>query len=393
MIPSADRPRLSILIFLSALSALPVNMFVPSLPKIADDLHAEFALVNLAITGFAAASAIAGFVMGALSDRLGRRPVILVGLTVFAAASVGCSVATQIGPFLFFRLAQGAVIAAYRVPLAVIRDSSDERMTASQIGYISSAWAIAPLLGPSIGGLLDACFGWRANFVAFAALGAVGLAVSGCFLAETNTRPSNAIILPTRSYYELILSGRFWAYALCTAFSLGTFYTFLGGAPLVANKLIGGSTIALGLYMGVTPAGFILGSYLAGRYGSRYAPDAVLVFARALTCLGLLAGLVFYFCGLTHPLAFFSPCVFVGLGNGLTFPAASAVILSIRPDIAGTASGLAGALSAGGGAIVAFLSGLIITQANASYAVLGVMLSSSAVALISALAAAALDRR
>ncbi|WP_244481610.1 MFS transporter [Rhizobium sp. Root1203] len=368
-------------------------MFTPSIPKIADELHADFALISLTIAGFSAVSAIAGLVMGALSDRFGRRPIILVSLGIFAAASAGCSLTTNIWPFLICRLVQGIIIVSYRVPLALLRDTSDERTTASKIGYISTAWAIAPLIAPTIGGAMDELFGWRSIFTLFTALGVIGLMATYFFIPETNARRSTSIAVQIRNYRDLVQSGRFWAYALCLSFSLGTFYGFLAGAPLVAEKLLGGSTVTLGLYMGVTPAGFILGSYLAGRCGPRFAPNSILIFARSLTSVSLFAGLALYLCGVIHPVAFFGPCVFIGVGNGLTMPAANAVILSIRPDLAGSASGLAGALASAGGAIVAFSAGLLITNDNASIAVFGVMIASSALALFFALAATVLDRR
>jgi MFS transporter, DHA1 family, multidrug resistance protein len=392
MIASASRPRLSVLIFLSALAVLPVNMFVPSLPNIAHDLDADYALVNLAIAGYAIVTAVTHLLAGALSDRFGRRPVALTALVVFTVASVGCSLATDIGSFLAFRMAQGVVIAGYSVSLAAIRDTADERKAASRIGYVSSAWALAPMIGPTIGGLLDALFGWRASFIAFALLGSIGFALATLWFEETNKQPSTSI-LQMRGYYNLVRSAHFWAYALCMAFSIGTLYAFLGGAPLVADSLGGVSAIAVGLYMGLVPAGFILGSTLAGRYGSQHAPHVFMVAGRVLTCVGLVAGLALYLGELRHILAFFGPCVFVGLGNGLTMPAANAGVLSLKPGLSGTALGLANALTVTGAAAIASLSGLVMTDANPQYTVLIVMLASSLAALVAALTVASLGKR
>lgn len=392
MIASPDRSRFPILMFTAAITALPLNMVVPSLPDIARDLHADFALVNVAVAGYAAVSALTYLLAGALSDRFGRRPVIMTALAILTLASAACSLADSIGMFLACRLAQGTSIAAYTACLACLRDTSDEQMAASRIGYFASVWAIAPLVGPTLGGVLDTLLGWRSNFVALAFLGAIGLGLSALCLQETNRRPSSSLIQPFRGYGGLIGSPLFWAYSLCTAFSIGTFYAFLGGAPLVAAQRIGDASMVLGLYMAATPAGFILGSTLAGGHGRRHAPLPLMVAGRLLTCLGPLAGLAFHACGVTHSLAFFGPCVFIGLGNGLTMPGASAGVMSLRPGLAGTASGLASALTVGGGAAVSFVSGLIVTPANASYAVLGVMLVSSSLALASALGVVALRK-
>ncbi|RSZ24219.1 MFS transporter [Variovorax beijingensis] len=379
-----EAPPLSVLIALSALAVLPVNMFAPSLPSIARDFDVDFAVVNVAIAGYAVATALTHLIAGALSDRFGRKPVALVAMAMFTAASIGCSLAVDIRMFLLCRLLQGAVIAGYAVSLASIRDTSDERAVASRIGYVSSAWAVAPMIGPVLGGVLDSRFGWRANFIAFALLGIAGLYLVAFHLPETNRHPSRSVVLQFRGYGELLRSTRFCAYALCMALALGTLYVFLGGAPLVAAQRGDTSGTALGFYMGMVPAGFIIGSYVVGHASSRRSSTELIFAGRILTCSGLLIGLGLVFAGVTHPLAFFGPCVSVGLGNGLTMPAANARVLSIHPGLAGTASGLAAALTVIGAGIIAFASGLVVDASNARAAVLGAMLTTSLLSLAAA---------
>ena len=120
-------PRLPVLIALSALAVLPINMFVPSLPAIAKAFDAEFALINVAVAGYAIATAAMHLVAGALSDRFGRKPVALVALVVFTLASIGCSLASDIRTFLACRLLQAAVIAGYAVSRTRERSSSAGR--------------------------------------------------------------------------------------------------------------------------------------------------------------------------------------------------------------------------------------------------------------------------
>lgn len=379
-----EAPPLLVLIAISALAVLPVNMFVPSLPSIARDLGVEFAVVNAAIAGYAVATAFTHLIAGALSDRFGRKPIALVALAVFTVASIGCSLATDIRTFLLCRWLQGAVTAGYAVSLAAIRDTSHERAAASRIGYVSSAWAVAPMVGPVFGGMLDTHFGWRANFIAFALLGIVGLYLVVFHLRETNHHPSKSLGLQFRGYRVLLRSTWFCAHALCMAFALGTLYIFLSGAPLVAAQLRDTSGTALGLYMGMVPAGFIVGSYFVGRTSSHRSSTEFIVAGRILTCSGLLIGLGLMIAGVTHPLAFFGPCVSVGLGNGLTMPAANARVLSVHPGLAGTASGLAAALTLIGAGIIAFASGLVVDAPNASVAVFGAMLTVSFLSLATA---------
>ncbi|MEZ2328530.1 multidrug effflux MFS transporter [Mesorhizobium sp. RCC_202] len=384
-------PRLITLILLSALAVLPVNMILPSLPNIAATFKADFALVNLSVAGFAIITAVIEAIGGTISDRFGRRPVVLTSLSIFIAASIGCALAPNIETLLLFRAMQACIGPCYSVALVIIKETSGEREAASKFGYLAMGWALAPMVGPLFGGALDELFGWRSSFVVLAIFGAAAFALSA---RQIRTRVT-ALPKSKRNYaaaYGLLLrSRRFWAYTLCMAASMGVLYVFLGGAPLVVGDALGGSSAKLGLYMGFVPSGFILGSYLAGRYASKTSLGATLILARVTTCAGLLAGLLLSRFGVTHVLAFFGPCVFIGIGNGLTMPAANSGALSVRPDLVGTAAGLAAAMRIGGGALIASIAGLFL--ANSVHALFVTMLLSAALALSAALYAALLDRR
>ncbi|CDZ54429.1 MFS transporter [Neorhizobium galegae] len=381
-------PRLITLILLSALAVLPVNMILPSLPNIAMAFQADFALVNLSVAGFAIITALIEAIGGAISDRFGRRPVVLTSLSIFIAASIGCAVAPNIGVFLFFRAMQACIAPCYSVALVVIKQSSGEGEAASKFGYLAMGWALAPMVGPLFGGSLDELFGWRSSFIVFAILGAAAFALSLRELKGIPPPKSKNSYLT--SYVQLVGSARFWAYTLCMACSMGVLYVFLGGAPLVVGDALGGSSAKLGLYMGLIPTGFILGSYLAGRFASQKSLGTVLISARLMTCTGLLAGLFLAMLGVKDVLAFFGPCVFIGIGNGLTMPVANSGAMSVRSDLVGTAAGLAAAMRIAGGAIIASVAGLFL--ADSVQALFVLMLISALLALFAAVYAAVLDR-
>jgi len=386
-------PRLLTLIVVSAMSILPVSMFLPSLPAIAADLRVEFALVNLSIAGYAASTAVLQLIMGPLSDRYGRRPVLLAGLAVFVLASVGCGLATDITTFLACRFLQGAVIAGYTVSLAVIRDTAPPGQAASLIGYVTMAWAIAPLLGPALGGVLEEAFGWRANFWLFAGLGGATLVLCWVDLGETNRHPAATILGQIRAYPELFRSRRYWGYTLCMAFAVGAFYAYLGGAPLAARAVFGMSPAMLGVAMGAATVGFILGSFLCGRYANRYPLTTTMIAGRIVACAGLAGGLALSLAGLVHPVVLFGACAILGVGNGLTIPSGNAGAMSVRPALAGTAAGLAGALMVGGGGVVSAIAGAVLTEGNVVPALLAIMLASSAAGLLAALYVRRVDRQ
>jgi DHA1 family bicyclomycin/chloramphenicol resistance-like MFS transporter len=388
MTTTRKQPKLAVLIYLAALSVLPLNMFIPSLPHIADALDSDYAVMNLAIAGYALMSAITHIVAGVLSDRFGRRPVALTALCVFCIASLICSLASNIGIFLVSRTLQGVVIACYAVSMASIRDTSNEREATSRIAFVSSAWALAPMLGPAIGGTLDVFFGWRANFIAFALLGSSGILLVLRGFEETRARDL-AATPRLRTYVAPMGSRVFWAYAICMVFSMGTLYIFLGSAPLVAKSFGVESAIAVGALMGLVPGAFILGSTIAGRVGKNFSPPLLMASGRLLTLLGLSVGILFFCFGFHHVVVFFLPCAFVGLGNGLTMPAANAGVLSLRSDLSATALGLANATTVAGGAAIVSVSGVFITAENALWAAIVMMIGTTIISLLAALVVAA----
>ena len=383
-------PRLSTLILLSALAILPINFFLPSLPRMAAEFSVDYAVMGFSLAAYAGVSACLQLVLGPLSDRFGRRPVILWALTIFIAATIGCAIAPDAGTFLACRMVQAVIAPTYAVSLAVIRDTTSRKQAAGQFGYLAMAWAIAPMLGPTVGGLLDQMLGWRACFCVLALLGAAVLVLCWTDLRETNGAPSNTMAEQYRAYPELLGSKRFWAYCLCMAFSVGAFYAFLTGAPLAASAF-DLSPAVLGLYMGSITGGFMVGSFLAGGLAGRFSMTTILIAGRIVACAGLLFGLILYAAGIGHVLALFGPCLFVGVSNGLTQPSANAGAISVRSTHMGSAAGLAGAITVSGASIMAAFAGAVLTEENARSGLLLVMLASAVVALGAALLARNLD--
>jgi predicted MFS family arabinose efflux permease len=291
-----------------------------------------------------------------------------------------------------FRAMQASVGACFSVSLVIIKETSGMEKAASKFGYLAMAWAIAPMLGPAIGGLLDEVFGWRASFIVLALLGMAALALSAHQIRQAPRNMKRQKPAYLVSYRQLLGSARFWAYSACMTCSMATFYIFLGGAPLVAARSLATTGTTLGLLIGIVPTGFLLGSYLAGRYASRTSPGAILILARLATCAGLLLGLILSISGVGHILAFFGPCVFIGIGNGLTMPAANAGILSAHGDLAGTTVGLAAAIRIAGGALIASAAGLLLAGSGGPHLLFALMLASASLALLGAVWAALLDR-
>lgn len=386
-------PHLSTLVFLTAFSTMSLNMFLPSLGNIAADLEADYALVNLSIAGYLAVTAVLQLIMGPLSDRYGRRPVLLVSIALFTVASVGCLLSRSIEAFLFFRFLQGAIISGGALPRAIIRDTSPALKAASLIGYVSMAMAVAPMIGPMLGGALDELFGWRASFVVFAALGGALFALCWIDLGETAAGPSMTVGQQLSSYGELLRSRRFWGYALCMAFSTGAYFAFLSGAPLVAETVLNISPAILGVCLGSITCGFAFGAFLSGRYAARYPLTTMIIAGRLATCGGLSAGLLILLTGRVDVYVVFGSTIFVGIGNGLSMPGCGVGAMSVRTDLAGSASGLSGALTVGFGAALASVTGAVLTETRPAETLLVILLACSLAALWAALDVRRVERR
>ena len=378
-------PRLFTLVILTGLSVLSLNMILPSLSNIANEFQVDYTLVSLSVAGYLGITAVLQLIIGPMSDRFGRRPVLLFGVTIFILASLGCMLAGNIWTFLVFRVMQGAIISGWVLTLAVIRDSVPEQEAASQIGYISMAMAIAPMLGPIVGGVLDELFGWRSSFLLFVVMGIAVLGLCWFDLGETNKNQSETFTKQFQTYPELFKSRSFWGYALCIMFSTGAFYVFLAGVPLVARTVFALSPAKLGFYMGTITVGFALGSFLSGQYAKRYPLNTMMISGRIVACIGLLVGLALFLVGFENELSLFGATVFVGVGNGLTMPSSNVGALSVRSNLAGSAAGLTGALTVGGGAVLTSVASLILTEGGGAYQLLGMMLFCSVMALVAAL--------
>lgn len=276
--------------------------------------------------------------------------------------------------------------------MAIIRDTAGEGQTASRIGYAAMIWALAPMIGPALGGVVDEAYGWRAIFWGLAVAGMAMFALCWLDLGETNRCPSGTIAQQFRAYPKLFRAPRFWAYALCMGFSVGAFYAFLAGAPLV------GATFdlppaSLGFYIGSMTAGFMFGSFMSGRYAGRYPLTTMMIAGRIVACAGPALCLILFIADITHVIALFGPCILVGIGNGLTMPSANAGAMSVRPELAGSAAGLAGAITIAGGAALSSITGAVLTDENAAYALFCIMLLATAIALLTAMFAALIERR
>ena len=374
-------PHVVTVVLIAGIAALTLNVILPSLPSIAAEFDADYALVASAVSGYLALTGVLQLVLGPVSDRYGRRPVLLVTGVIFLLATAGCMLAPTIGIFLACRMAQSAVASGLVLSRAIVRDMVPAHQAASLLGYVTMGMSLVPMIAPMAGGILDETFGWRSVFLFSLIAGAAVFALVWADLGETNARPSASLAAQFREYPALLRSRPFWGYALTAAFGSGVFYAFLGGGPWVAREVLDMSPTELGLHFGFPAFGYLIGNFCSGRYASRVGLFGMMAAGGVVTATGAGLGAALFLFDVASPFLFFSAMALTGVGNGLVLPSANAGVVSVRPDLAGSASGLAGALMIGGGAVLSVAAGSLVGSLGA-LGLLWLMLASALLALL-----------
>lgn len=375
-------PHIVSLVAIAGLSALTMNIFLPSLPAMASDLGVSYDRVQILVSGYIAMTALVQLVIGPLSDRYGRRPVMIGALLILIVASLVCIFATSIEVLTLARMVQTSVVAGLVLSRAIIRDMVPMEEAASMIGYVTMGMTLIPMVGPTIGGLLSDAFGWRSNFTAILFAAIVVLILVYRDLGETNRQKSGSFSEQFRAWPRLLASPRFWGYTMAGTFTSGAFFAFLGGAPFVGGTLMGLTPSMLGLQFMFIASGYIAGNYLSGRFAKRAGIEMMMLAGGLVALVGAAIPIFFLLQGFVSSVAFFVPQVIVGFGNGLSLPSTNAGIVSVRPELAGSASGLGGAITMGGGAFLSWLASRILTVETGAMPLLLVMLACCVLALV-----------
>lgn len=373
------------LVLMAGIAAMNMSAFLPSLPGMAIYFDTEYEVMQLSVSLYLAVNALLQLFIGPIADRFGRRITTLTCLSVFVVATIGCIFATSVEVFLFFRMLQGVVAVGIVLSRAIVRDIVPQNEAASMIGYVTMGMALVPMVAPMIGGALDAAFDWHATFIFLLAGGVGVLALCWADQGETSLGSQMKFRDQFREYPELLKSKRFWGYVFSAAFASGSFFAFLGGAPWVASNVYGLSSFEAGIGFGAPAIGYAVGNGLSGRFSVRFGVNWMVRTGAAIAVIGLSAATILAIAGLDNAYIFFGCCTFVGLGNGMVIPNASAGMLSVRPHLAGTASGLGSFFMIGGGAALSVIAGIVLKFGGGSLPLLLLMTTSVFFGLVSVL--------
>lgn len=375
-------PHLTTLVLIAGIAAMSLNVFLPSLPSMARYFEVEYGVMQLSLSLYLGATAILQLFVGPVSDRFGRRPVMLAATAIFTLASLGALFAPSYGIFLGCRLVQAVIATGFVLSRAAVRDMVPQDQAASMIGYVSMGMALVPMIAPVLGGLLDEAFGWQASFVMLTASGVGLFALVWFDMGETASTRAASFTAQFRQYPALFTSQRFWGYCLAAAFASGAFFAYLGGAPYIATTFFKMDAATLGMYFGAPALGYMAGNYISGRFAARIGINRM-VLVGALTSTGGMALLtIAALLGLAGPVMFFGLTIFVGLGNGFVSPNATAGMLSVRPSLAGSAAGLGGACLIGVGALMSAFAGFLLGPQTGAMPLILLMLATSAASII-----------
>jgi DHA1 family bicyclomycin/chloramphenicol resistance-like MFS transporter len=371
----------TILVAVSTVGPLAMNIFVPSIPGLMKQFNASSGTVQLTLTIYLAGIAVSQLFYGPISDRIGRRPAMLAGLTFYVFASALCAIAPTIELLMVARFFQAIGGAAGMVlSRAIVRDLHGREASASVLGYITMTWVLVPMFAPALGGFLDEIATWRASFYVLTGLGSVILALAWWGLPETNLQAGS---LPASSHTRanalvLVRQPAFAVYTLTLAFCSAVFFSFIAGAPYIMVEVLGRTPFEYGLWFMLISVGYMAGNYLSGRFSEQIGIDRMITYGNSLAIVGACAMLAFGIGGNLGPATIFGPMLIVTLGNGLTIPNGTAAAISVLPGTIGIAAGISGFFQTGIGALGSQVTGQL--QGSMPLAALWVMAASAILA-------------
>jgi DHA1 family bicyclomycin/chloramphenicol resistance-like MFS transporter len=340
--PSPHAPSIVLLALATAMAPAALHMLVPALPLLAVVFDATPSAVQLVLTLFLVGIATGQLVYGPLSDRFGRRPVLIAGLVLFLAGTLLCGVAWSLPALIIGRTLQAlGGCAGMVLGRAIVRDVYDRERSASALATIMMVMSLAPSLSPAIGAYLAEWSGWRADFVLLGMVGTAVLILTAVKLEETRAPAPVNFVGMIGSLILLLRSPAFLGVTFATSFTSASWFTFLAAAPYLLARLLHEPPSTYGLMILLPMAGYILGN--AGVVRLSMLLGGVRLFILGLA-LSLASGvmLAFWCLGDLTPWALFVPMALSSVGNGMSQPPGVAAGLSVYPRIAGAASGLLG---------------------------------------------------
>ena len=333
------------------------TIFLPGLPSIAVELNISRSIVQIMVPVYLAAFASTQLIIGPLSDKFGRKPIVMLGILLFTIASYLCANANDIQTLLLCRVVQATgACSTLVISRAIIRDTSEGLAAAKAMSYVAIAMAIGPIMAPFIGGFLTSWFSWRATFLFTSIIGFVVLILTFINLKETlpkELRKPPKIQTLFSNYITLLKNKEFTSYSLITAFASGAMQAYVVASPIIFIVIMGVSPEVFGFYVMVMPSLFVAATFLSRKLMDYITVDKIIIIGGIFSCSGGVLQLFFGIIEVQTPLPVLIAFAISNFGTGLLLGNCYASALNtVKPEIAGSASALGGFLHFGWGAII-----------------------------------------
>ncbi|HEY2758477.1 MAG TPA: multidrug effflux MFS transporter [Pseudolabrys sp.] len=354
----------ALLAALSAIAPLTTDMYLPSWPDIARQLKASTPQVQLTLSAYLIGFAVGQILYGPISDRHGRKPVLLGAMTLYSVGSVVCSMSTSIEMLIAARAVQalggsGGVVLAR----AIVRDLYSGARAGRELSLIGSVMALAPVLAPIVGGVLQTGFGWRSIFVALMVSGLTGIGIISALLPETLAmRSSEPVSLGSMlaSYRIVARSGAYLSYLGLATTSYAGLFAWLSAAAFVLQYIYGLTPLAFGVTFAVGSIGYMIGATAAARLVGQLGLDRTIGIGCCLLTIGGLGAAAAVAFGLSSALSLVLPVAIYLAGLGMVLPQSIAGAMSPFPERAGAASSLFGFVQQGAAAVCGSVVGWLL---------------------------------
>ena len=364
-----QRPHLFFLILITAAGPLAMNILNPAMPLIEREFATTYEVAGLTLTLYLLSLGVSQLFVGALSDRYGRRPIVLAGMVLFIVGTVLCYFATSIEALIVGRIIQAAGgCAGLAMGRTMIRDMYGTEKAASMMAYMVMIMVVVPLLATPIGGLLTDQLGWKSIMVLTGLYGFVVLLLSLRWLHETHSdpQPMNSLFQMFAGFGSLLGNMRFNQNAFQTMFSSAAFFAFVAAAPKVMQSM-GESSTSFGIYFGVAGFFYMFGNFITGRMSEKWGPNRLITLGTLAAVSGGLHLVGVYLTGSLTPVTLFAGMAIIALGNGMSLPSGTANAVSADLKRIGAAAGLSGFLQIGGGALAsAMVNRLMVVTGTAA---------------------------
>lgn len=345
----------ALLASLTALGPLSMDMYLPSLPDIAQVLHTSTARVQLTVSSYLIGFAVGQVIYGPLSDRHGRRPVLLAALALYMTSTLICASAQNVDLLIVGRFLQGiGGSGAIVLARAIVRDCYSGVQAARELSLMGSISAFAPIVAPMIGGVFQTAFGWRASFIAMSAAAVAAVAITGRLLPETLRQRGDALSLLSllRGYASVLRHRGFLIYLGIVTISYAGLFAWISGASVVLQGVYGLSPTAFGVTFALGAGGWMAGATTAARLVVRLGLERIIALGVLVLAAGSLALVVVVATGVPGVWLVAAMALYLA-GLGLCMPQAMAGALTPFPERAGTAASLMGLVQQTVAAVVA----------------------------------------